>query len=180
GIRARESEYPLPTLHDTAGLIAKGAHVVVLCVAVGAASGHWLTFARGVPVAATQRLYVPSAEFAPVPGIRQSTLDTEAMLVRSPPVLEAVAQALSVRARDARARLSIGAESITRILSVTLQPRDAGHAERGVAAAPTAYLDERERYLADLGAEVAQRQRTPQEDRDAIYQRTRLLAQQGS
>ncbi|HLR57649.1 MAG TPA: hypothetical protein VK098_05650 [Beutenbergiaceae bacterium] len=180
GILARESEYPLPTLHDTAGLIAKGAHVVVLCVAVGAASGHWLTFARGVPVAATQRLYVPSAEFAPVPGIRQSTLDTEAMLVRSPPVLESVAQELSVRPREALSRLSIGAESNTRILLITFQSLDAEHAERGVSAATTAFLNERERYLAELGAEVTERQRTQQEDLDAIYQRTRLLAQQGS
>lgn len=177
GILAREQDRPLPTLHETLRPAFRHAPVLILVIGFGALAGYGVNSVRGMPVAATQRVLVPAAEFAPVPGIRPSTLDAEAMLARSSTVVNAVADELSLSKNEVRSGLKVGAEPNTRVLLVTFQTADAKQARRGVESAVDTFITERDRLVTEQTASVVERYQTRQRTLDVVYQQTRPFAQ---
>lgn len=177
GVIAREQDRSLPILHETLRPVFRHAPVLILVIGLGALTGYGLNSVRGMPVAATQRVLVPSAEFGPVPGIRPATLDAEAVLVRSSSVLNAVAAELNLSKKEVRSGLEVGAEPNTRVLLVTFKTVDADKARRGVETAVDAFIAEREQLLAEQTTALIERYQARQEKLDTIYQQTRAFAQ---
>lgn len=177
GVLARECTLPLPSLQESVRPLLRNAPAFTLCVGLGALAGYGVNSALGVPVTATQQVLVPAAELAPVPGIRSSTLDAEAVLARSEPVVAAVVQELGVPASEVHDGLSVGAEPNTRVLVITYQASDVDDARRGVETAVDAFIEERARFLSSNAVAVTQRYVTRQVELDAIYRSTRPYAE---
>lgn len=169
GVLARESQLPLPTLNDVVGPVLRQAPVVALCALMGAGVGLAANSLSSSPVTATQRVLVPAAELVPVAGARVSTLDSEALLARSQPVLETVADDLGVAPSDVARALRIGAEPNTRVLLVTYQASSRVEAARGAEIAAAAYIDQRHEILTDASQSVSERQTQWHRQLDAAY-----------
>lgn len=180
GLIARESRLPLPALEEAMRPVMRHFAALIAMVLVGALAGQGFHLLAGTPHLATQKVLVPATELVPVPGARVSTLDSEATLVQSSAVIDAVADALEVPFDVARAGLRVGAEPNTRVLVVSYEADSPGTATRGVEAAVEAYLREREVLLGASSDLIRERYEAFQSDLDATYRSTRSLARSGS
>lgn len=176
GLLARESHDPLPSLQDAVRPVSRRVPVLILCVFIGAMAGLSYNAVAGAPVAATQRVLVPATPLVPVPGVRPSTLDSEAILATSSSVVAAVADELGISVDEARRSLHIGAEPNTRVLLVTYEGDTAGQAQLGAETAVSAFLEERAELLTAASTAVSDRYTALQEQLDSIYETTRPIA----
>ncbi|WP_458040314.1 MULTISPECIES: hypothetical protein [Bacteria] len=176
GILARESPRPLPSLQESIRPFIRRSPVLLLCVLLGGLAGMGYNLVAGVPVVATQRVLVPASELVPVPGVRTSTLDSEAVLAGSSRVVGAVADTLGVPFDEAQRGLRISAEPNTRVLLITYEATTQAQAQLGAETAVGVFLDERAALLEDAAADVAERYRSLQEQLDVIYGETRPIA----
>lgn len=143
GLLARESRLPLPSLDGLVRPVTRHLPLLGTVVLVGGLVGQGISMVLRDPVAATQRVLVPPTELVPVPGVRASTLDSEAELVRSETVITAVAEKLDVPDGLVRKGLKVGAEPNTRVLLVTYQSDTVETARLGAETAVAAFMQER-------------------------------------
>lgn len=176
GLLAREARAPLPSLLRAIRPMIRYAPAVVAVAVIGAAIGLAYNKAVGASFVATQRVLVPAVELVPVPGVRKSTLDSEAMLARSDEVVRAAATAMGTSTRDALSRVRIGAEPNTRVLLVSVEATSSEVARSGVEAAVAAFLEEREALLDSTAADVRERYQARYEELGRIYQSTWSVA----
>lgn len=127
-------------------------HVLVLAVfaALGMAVGAGYQAVQGTPTKTNQAVIVRPAFGQGLPGADDFTLDTEAQLVQSEPVLEAIRTAVGGHVTHATLLqdLTLSVVSNSRILLVQFQYPDPGKAQAGVAAASSTYLKVRAELLA--------------------------------
>ncbi len=127
---------------------------LTLAVLLGAAVGTGLQALEGTPVEAHQRVYVrdirngdtdSGAELAQI----DFSLDTEAMIMRSELVLDAIRESADITMTDAEAlsRLRVTALPNTRVLVVHVTMPNERAAVLAAQSASTAYLQERSRIL---------------------------------
>ena len=175
-VLARHTRGVLPTLEATARPVMRQAPVVALGVILGVAVALGVHSFLGAPVQATQRLLVPGAGLVAVPSARPFTLDGEALLATSAPVIRAVSDGLDVSEEAAQAALAISAEPNTRVLLVSYQDRSAERAIRGAELAAAAYLSEREALLTAASASIEERYLQRQRDLGDIYRTSHSIA----
>ncbi len=176
GLLSAESLDPRPSLRDATMPIWRNVPVLALCVLVGGLGGFAFNAIVGAPVTATQRVVVPAAPLVPVSGARPSTLDSEAIVARSTPVVTAVAEELEIPVTEVRRSLRISAEPNTRVLLVTYEAPTAAQAQRGAEIAVAAFLDTRSALLGRAADDIRARYTALQQQLDAIYQEIRPLA----
>lgn len=179
GLLARESRRPLASLEGLLRPLARQLPALAVLIFVGGLAGQGVHMVLGAPHVATSRVLVPATELVPVPGVRASTLDSEAALVQSTLVVEAVAVALDVPSETARAGIAVGAEPNTRVLLISYESNQAETAQQGVEVVVATYMELREALLADSSALVRERYLRRQEDLDAVYRETRSYARRG-
>lgn len=175
-VLARQVREPLPTLEATVRPVVRQAPVVAVFVVLGAMLAVGLHTTLGTPVQATQRLLVPSAGLVAVPSARPLSLDGEALLATSGPVIDALAAGLDVPPDTARAALRIGAEPNTRVLRVSYEDPDPQRAVQGAELAAAAYLAHREALLTAATESIGQRYEQRQQDLDDIYRSSHAIA----
>lgn len=172
GVLAREpgAHSPSPTWNSLTGPVRRGGALVLALSVAGLFGGlavHWF---RGEPARATQAVLVPAVDLTGVPESRALTLDSEALLVRSGPVLHAIAGATGTEDLDVVSdRLSIGAEPNTRVLTISYTDRDADVATAAVEAATSAFLAEREALSAAARESVTTRLAARQDSLNDTY-----------
>ncbi len=147
GLLARHSRVPLPSLAELVSPVTRHLLLLGAVVLLGGVAGQGLNVIVGDPVSATQRVLVPATELVPVPGVRTSTLDSEAGLVLSKTVAAAVAETLGVTEEEVVEGLSVGAEPNTRVLLVTYHSDKVETAKVGAEAAVMAFMREREKLV---------------------------------
>ena len=140
-----EVDRPLGTL---IGPVNRRLVAVVALAVVGGVLGVGYQALQGSPVYARQSVFVPG-EARDIPGVRSLSMDTEAQLAKSDPVVEAVARAIgsSEPSRQIAQRLRITAQTNTRILNIRYQDTDAGRARTGLDAAVSALLTDRAKSI---------------------------------
>ncbi|HLR97064.1 MAG TPA: hypothetical protein VK053_21265, partial [Jiangellaceae bacterium] len=144
GVLARESDEHAPTWSSLTGPVRRGGGLVLALSMAGLLGGLAVHWSRGEPARATQAVLVPVVDLTGVPESRALTLDSEALLVRSGPVLHAIAEATGTEDLDVVSdRLAIGAEPNTRVLTISYTDRDADAAAAAVEAATSTFLAER-------------------------------------
>jgi hypothetical protein len=121
---------------------------IVLLAAIGGAAGAGLQAWQGPPVFARQSVFLPG-EARALPGVRSLSMDSEAQLATSDPVVEAVASAIGSDepSSQIRERIRITAQTTTRILNIRYQDTDAVRATAGVEAAVAAVLESRNKSI---------------------------------
>lgn len=173
GILNRDTRDSLPSMQRTLRPLFRHAPTLVVCAAVGVLVGYGVHAIQGSSSTATQRVLVSAVELVPVPGVRTSTLDAEAMLAMSSGVVSAIAQELGISVATARDGLSIGAEPNTRVMIISFQADSAERARIGAETALSTYLEEREALLTAVSSEVHERYTAWQAQLDDIYRTTR-------
>lgn len=151
GIMHREAPRPATT---TMGRLVRPArqHLawVVACAVLGGALGAAVPALRGTVTTATSSVLVPADLQVGDEESRLVTMDAEAAMAASGPVLDAVAEATGAtdRAQVADA-LSFSAPPNTRVLEISYSSRDRVDAVRGAEAAARAYVRVRTRVARD-------------------------------
>lgn len=176
GIVAHEVPGRSPSLHAVTSPVSRHIPVVALSAAIGTGLGLAAHAALGTSAEATQRILVPASELVAVPGSRPLTLDAEALLSTSEPVIRAVSDGLGVAPNSVRAALTIGAEPNTRIMLITYEGDSPEDALLGAETAATAYLQERQRLLSAAATSIEERYSQRRADLDEIYRHTNSLA----
>lgn len=117
--------------------------IIALTVA-GALLGVGYQAWQGSPVYGRQSVFVPG-EARAIPGVRSLSMDSEAQLAKSDPVVAAVARAVGSNEthQEIRSRIRVTAQTNTRILNIRYQDTNADRARRGVEAAVNALLASR-------------------------------------
>lgn len=153
-----------PTIEGLLAPLRRYAVLVLACVLVGALAGGLWQKQRGVDQAAINSILLPEAATYPSVADGPMNMDTEAQLITTPVVLDAVANA--THAPVDPANLTVTATSNTRILHIRYVAPTAAKATSGVEAATTAYLALRHtQLLARKSAELsALKQRATQLD----------------
>lgn len=176
GLLAREHAGDLPTLRHAIRPARQFFPVLMIAALLGAGIGASSLAYAGPRVEATQRLLVPVADFLGIPGARPLSLDGEALIATSEPVVRAVARALDVSEAEARRSLQIGAEPNTRVLLVSYQSASPSEAARGAEVASNAYLRQREALISRAKTSLEERYGDRGAALDAVYSATRPLA----
>lgn len=169
GILALEPRRQLTTVQEVTRPLLRRAVALAVCVLLGGAGGAMTHAVLGAPVVATQRLFVPDADFGGVLGTRSTTLDTEARLATSDAVVDAVARASELPPSVAREGLGVGAETNTRVLVMSYTAKDQDVAVRSVEAATTAYLRERQTMIASANQSLERRLSEKRNDLGSLY-----------
>lgn len=169
GLLGRESRKPLPVLNDVIGPILRQAPAVLACAVIGGLSGFGLHLVAPPSIVATQRVLVPSAELVPVPGVRPSTLDSEALLVKSSIVTSAAAATLDVTSEAVRRAVTVGAEPNTRVLLINYGAETGEAALQGAEAVAAAYVEHRDELLGSVELSINERYVRRQSELDSIY-----------
>lgn len=99
------------------------------------------------------------------------TVDTTAQLVKSQPVIEAVARATGVPETEAGESIGVSAYPLSRVLIVSFESSDPGVATAGATAAADAMLEQRASVLAGAKTGAVQELR-----REQVRLRSRLTA----
>lgn len=157
GVLARESTHQPGRLEDLVSPVSRHLPTVLTTMAAAcviALATHQLA---GSPTQASQRLLIPAADVTPVPGTREFSLDSEAQIVRSQPVMQAAARSLGLTPTSVSSALRISAEPNTRVLRLTFVHPDHNLARQGVEAVALAYLTERDRLVDAASADVVDR-----------------------
>ena len=134
---------------------ARAAVGVVIGAVVGLTVAGALYLSRPVQYSSTVALELttvtPLVDLNPTgPKIDAVTIDTDAVITASDPVVEAVASASGRDADDVRGALSVRARPLSRVLEITYTTTASAEAAReGVTSAAEAYLDLRERLIID-------------------------------
>lgn len=177
GVLARECRLPLSSLQEAVRPIFRNAPTFAAFALTGALLGVATDAVLGSTFVATQRVLVPTAELSPVPGVRSSTLDAEAVLATSDGVVSSISLALDIPVHEAREALSIGAEPNTRVMLVTYRADSAEDARQGVEAAASTYLSEREAHLQATADAVRVRYTNWRGALDEVYRESRPFAE---
>ena len=154
----------------------KNVPLIIVCAALGAGMGLMHSVTQGVPVAATQRVLVPAAELVPVAGVRQSSLDMEAALVRSDRVIAALTEATGMSVSEAQRSLRIGAEPNTRVLRITVDAVPRARAKQGIDAVVAEFLRERDALLQVVNVDLRERSLERQAKLTEVYRDARAFA----
>jgi hypothetical protein len=154
----------LPLWSDYPEFVRRHLLPIGVLMAIGLLVGLGWTWSRPPSYSATA-----SVAPAPVPkyvtpsttGLAppEVTIDTDAQLLRSPAVLDAVASVLGVDADTAGQRLSVSASPNTRVLHVTVTASTAGVAAAAADAAAAALTDVRRDSLGALHLDQLRRLR---------------------
>lgn len=173
-IMDREADsLPERTLSDLLGPARRNIVLVLLATLLGAAAGALIQQMAGSPTSATQSVLVPMNNPTDIRSSRPLSLDSEARLAVSTPVLAAVASAVGeVAPQEVADHLSITAEPNTRILNLTYTADDPEIAVAATREAARAFIDIREGMVSE--AQTAQLQRL--EARQAALQVSYALA----
>lgn len=150
--------------------------VIALAALLGGLAGLGFHAVAGAPVQASQRILVPAVDLMPVPGVRPFTLDGEALLVTSDPVIRSVTESLDMSPREVHDSIEVGAEPNTRVLVVTFSARDSKEAIRGVELVTASYLQERGRLKASANRYVSDLYGTRLDQLDSILRETVAVA----
>ncbi len=147
GLLARESRLPLQSLQRMVRPVTRHLPLLGMVVLLGGVAGQGANMVAGNEFAATQRVLVPAAELVPIPGARMSTLDSEAELVRSQPVTNAVADKLGIPQEAVKGALRVGAEPNSRVLVITFKAGSAETARLGAETVVDTFIQERDNLL---------------------------------
>ena len=150
----------LPLWSDHVAFLRRHRTMIVLAVMVGLLAGLAWAMTRPSSYAATA-----SVVLAPVPVYVAATadelvppevsVDTDAQLLRSGPVLEAMAAVLGTDLEEASSRLTVTASSNTHVLHATVSAESPELAARAANVAVTALADVRRDALGALDEEQA-------------------------
>lgn len=178
GLLAREGSLSLPKLEELVKPTMRQLPYLIALFVLGGLVGQAVNVISPVPVAATQRVLVPATELVPVPGVRASTLDSEAELVRSAGVIEEVAEMVGVPEEEVRRSLDVSAEPNTRVLLVTYRSGSAETAMLGAETAVAAFVQRREGLLNAAGVRMQERYEQRQSELEVLQRtlRTAVLA----
>lgn len=147
----------LPSLGTYFGPLRRHVAVVVLCALIGLDVAAVWQQARGVPYVASDTILVPSAARLPSGGDGPMTLDTEAQLLSSPAVANAVLKATGKPLEATSTDLRSVAVPNSRVLNVLYEGSSPKAATAGVRAASDAFLSQRQQQLeTELNDEIAQ------------------------
>jgi len=138
---------PERTLDGYLAPLRRYAPVVVACTLVGALVGGLWQLHRGVDQAALNSILLPAAANYPTVADGPMNMDTEAQLITTPAVLQAVAKATASSKPVDAANLTVTATPNTRVLHIRYVARTASNAVKGVDAATTEYLSARRTQL---------------------------------
>lgn len=116
--------------------------LVVACALVGAVSGGLIHSVVGAPYVVTQTLLVPRNVSLGSTDIRPLSMDSEALLATSGPVLEVIASVTGESdLADVAENLAVTAEPNSRILNLTLKHADANLVMAASTKAAHTFLD---------------------------------------
>jgi uncharacterized protein involved in exopolysaccharide biosynthesis len=173
----------LPLLSDYPRFVRRQWGLIALFIAIGLALGSVWAAKQPASFSATASVvlvpvpvYVLPATTGLVPP--EVSIDTDAQLVRSPSVLNAVGDALGVDAPRAEQHLSITASPGSHVLHVTVSATSAAVAARAADAAVAAFVDVRRDALGALRSGQLRQLRlfvTDQEEMLAKEQTRRLV-----
>lgn len=150
---------PLPCLEDYTAFVRR--YVALLCAGmlVGFGAG-WVVLSQQQPMftASASVLLAPLSSFADTDPAGRSprlvTIDTDAHLVTSAPVVRRVARATSLPPGEVRSGLSVSAEPLTQVLRISFSAADASRAARGAQVAAKQLLVQRGKALASTDVQV--------------------------
>lgn len=151
-----------PSRRTLAALVAPartaGGFILVIAVS-GGLIGLGLHAALGSPARAAQSVAVPGVDLVGVPDIRPLSLDSEASVLKSTTVLEAVATALPGEndLTDIERSLEVTARPNSRILNITYMARDETQARVGAEIAAAAYLTYRDQLAEEARVSISER-----------------------
>lgn len=169
GLLAREHPAELPAVSQVLRPFRQHALTVLVIAIAGGAAGLGVHVLKGAPIEATQRIFVPAADLVGVPGVRTLSLDGEARIATSVPVVRAVADELDLPEQHVRSALSIGAESNSRVLILRYAGADERDAILGVETAAEEYLRLRTELIAQSNESVVARYSAREEALDDVY-----------
>jgi hypothetical protein len=141
------------TIPDGEQFDAHAVRVLSACVVLALLVAGGFEAHRGPTFIADASVVLPDPQAAAA-GIETLTLDTEARRFSSPPVLAAVARVMGHPVQPEGSPLTVTATANTRILNVSTAMHDAKQAHDVVAAAVSAFLQERARATSAERAEV--------------------------
>lgn len=176
GLLARDATSSLPRLDKALRPVLIHPMVWALTATLGGLTGVATHAVLGAPVQAHQRALVPAADLMPVPGARPFTLDGEALLVTSDPVIETVSRSLRIEPQEVRDSIEIGAHPNSRVMVIKFTAGEPKEALAGVELVTAAYLDQRADLLAAANTSVAERYRTHLDELEAVYRATAPFA----
>jgi uncharacterized protein involved in exopolysaccharide biosynthesis len=146
-----------PTLGGYVTFVRRHLLVIVVCMAVGAAAGVAQALLTPETYTSSAQVFAPATPVSPRverrPGQRlprDVTVDTEAQLLRSSPVLDRMATALGVDRESAAAALTITVPANSRLITVQVRDRDPQRARAAVSVATDAYLSLRGQIVAGV------------------------------
>lgn len=170
---ARESPNGLPTLNNALRPVLRHAPAILVASTIGLFVGAGLHAVQGTPSTATTRILVPAGDLVGVPGARPTSLDSDAAIVTSRPVIALVSEKLGKPPHKVQSSLEVGAEPNTRVLLVSYTSSDEAEALQGSSYASDAYLSERRKLLAAANVSVQVRYGAREDALDEIYRQTR-------
>lgn len=146
---------PLPLASEYARFGRRHAGRIIVTIAVGLLGGLGVTLVQPATYSATASVAltpVPVYVMPTVPELAPPpvSIDTDAQLLLSPPVLEAVGQALGVDPEESERHLSVSATANSHILHVTVRDTDRDRAEHAADAAALALIAVRRETLGSL------------------------------
>lgn len=148
----------------------RNANFLVAMILLGAAGGAITQRVLGTPASATQSVLVPASDLTGVEGARSLTLDSEALIARSQPVVEAIMTATDEPMQHVvEEHLVLSAASNSRILRITYTDADPVVAAMGTEAAVQEYLNQRQTLIEEAGTSLTERLEERQEDLDRAY-----------
>lgn len=172
GILARDSHKPLPELNALVRPLLRRVPTLLVIVTLGGLLGLAAHAHLGGPTRATLRIFVPEADLNPVPGVRPLSLDSEAQLLRSDPVLQAAASEIAASPPEIASALHISAEPNTRVLRLSFTHSDADVARQGVELVAAAYLANRQVLIDTSKASITDAYQDRLDTLDEIYRET--------
>ncbi|GGO70249.1 Wzz/FepE/Etk N-terminal domain-containing protein [Nonomuraea cavernae] len=148
---------PDPTLAGYAAFVRRHLITIVLLVAAGTGAGLIQGMLTPPTYTASTQVFAPAT---PVhPGLerkpdqrlpRDVTIDTEAQLLRSSPVMDRVAAALGVNRQGAAEAITISVPANSRLITVQVRDRDPERALAAVIVATDSYLSLRRQIVAGI------------------------------
>lgn len=175
GLLAREASGELPKLQSTVRPVLTHPLTLTTTAMLGGLAMMGTHAVLGGPTEASQRLLIPAADLVPVPGARPFTLDGEALIARSDPVVQSVARSLGTDPQDVQDAIELGAHPNTRVLIISYVAEDTDDALRGVELVTAAYLEERARLLTAANRSVTARYQEHLDRLDVAFRPTGTL-----
>ncbi|MGH3471555.1 MAG: hypothetical protein ACRDPG_05870 [Nocardioidaceae bacterium] len=137
------------TMSDIFAAIRRHARVVVVLTLVGGALGGAYAVHHRTPATATQAVLVSADTTNVTAVVPPMTIDTDAQLLYTRPVLAAVARALGGQSstQNVASRLTVTAAPNTRVLQISFSAASSSTAQAGARAAAVALLQHRRAQL---------------------------------